>query len=100
MPEPNIKIKGRVMADPELRYTANGAAICNVRLSVYAGKSGEGQYNDSLFIDAVFKGDEAEHAAETYHKKDTLIVEGMLSSRKYQDKTYFSLWVESAGGEW
>jgi single-strand DNA-binding protein len=82
----NIRITGRLAADLEVRYTADGKALCRLRIPVYAGKNKAGGYNPSLWFQAVLWEDAAENASNNFHKGDDLIVEGYLGYEEWEKR--------------
>ncbi len=73
--------------DPDLKYTASGTAVCNLRLAInrqYDGKGGE-KKQEACFITAVVWGKRAENCIEYLHKGDPLFLEGRLQSRSWED---------------
>ena len=72
-----ITLAGRLTADPELKYTPSGKAVCRLRLAVNASKQ-------ALFIDVVAWEDVAEAAAQSLKKASPVTVEGRLQSRTWE----------------
>ncbi len=63
-----IILIGRLVADPELRYTQSGIPVCNFRLAVdrpYTNQSGE---READFIDVVVWRKTAENVAKFMSK--------------------------------
>jgi single-strand DNA-binding protein len=83
---------GRLVRDPELRYTANGAAVAKFTLAVdrgYTNKQGEKE-TDFIFI-SVWRG-LAENVAK-YTKKGSLVaLEGKLQVSSYQNSEGRTVW--------
>lgn len=81
-----ITIIGRLVADPELRYTQNGTPVCSIRIAVdrkYKDQSGE-KPTDFFSCNAWRKAGEL---INQYTKKgDMIAVDGEMQSRKWQDK--------------
>jgi single-strand DNA-binding protein len=81
-----IVLVGRLVADPEVRYTQNGIAVANFTIAVerpFRSASGEKQTD---FIPVVAWRKLAELMGQ-YMKKGRLIgVDGSLQMRKYQTK--------------
>lgn len=82
-----VTLIGRLGADPEIRYTASGSAVCNVSLATtesYKGASGE--YEDSTEWHRVTMwGKTAEAAGNYLGKGSRIYVEGRLQTRKWED---------------
>lgn len=77
---------GRLVADPEAKYTQSGLAVCNFRLAVERNfKNAEGE-KETDFINCVAWRKTAELIAE-YCKKGHLIgVDGSLQMRRYETR--------------
>ena len=70
---------GRLVRDPDLRYTNSGKAICNMTLAV---EDGYGKYKKVDYIRVIVWGKKGEAAAKYLFKGRQAIVEGRLSIRK------------------
>lgn len=83
-----VQLIGRLGADPETRYTADGTAFSNVRLVTserYKDKSGE--YKEaSEWHRVVFIGKVGETVQNYATKGREVFVEGKLTTRKWTDK--------------
>ncbi|MFP5527875.1 single-stranded DNA-binding protein [Peptococcus simiae] len=80
-----IILIGRLVADPELRYTQSGIPVCNFRLAVdrpFTNQSGE---READFIDIVVWRKTAENVAKFMSKGRQVAVEGSLQIRSYDD---------------
>ena len=90
MPSVNlVLLSGRLTRDPELKYTAQGTALCKLGLAVsrfYKGKDGE-KKEDTLFIDVTVWEKTAEYCGERLRKGRPVLVEGSLRSSDWEDKT-------------
>ena len=83
---PQISIDGRLVADPELRFTAAGKAACNMRVAASDSKkddAGNWQTTEQVFINITLWEAEGEAAAEHYAKGDRVLVTGRLYQREY-----------------
>lgn len=81
-----VVLVGRLVADPELRYTPAGHAVANFRLAVNRPFKNEQGESEADFINAVAWRKQAENLAN-YQKKGNLIgIDGRLQSRSYEDK--------------
>lgn len=81
-----IILIGRLTADPQLRYTANGNAVTNFTLAVnkpFVGQDGE---RGADFIDVVVWRKLAEACANHLAKGRLAAVEGRLEIRSYEDQ--------------
>lgn len=87
MPNLNkVFLMGNLTKDPELRYTAGGAPVANLRLAinrVYQLQSGE-KKEDVCFVTVVVWRKQAEAAGQYLKKGDPLFVEGRLQSRTWE----------------
>ena len=73
---------GRLTADPELRRTPDGTAVCTFTLAVRRPRVKD----TSDFIDFVAWRQSAEYLSQYGHKGDIVAVSGPLTSRKWKDK--------------
>ena len=73
---------GRLTADPELRRTGDGTAVCSFTLAVRRPRVKD----TSDFIDFVAWRQAAEYLCQYGHKGDIVAVSGSLQSRKWTDK--------------
>ncbi len=84
-----VMLIGNLGADPEVRYTAGGAAVANVRLATadtWRDKdSGETQERTEWHR-VVFFGRLAEIVEQYVKKGSQIYIEGRLQTRKWQDK--------------
>ena len=84
-----VMLIGNLGADPEIRYTAGGAAVANVRLATadtWRDKdSGETQERTEWHR-VVFFGRLAEIVEQYVKKGSQIYIEGRLRTRKWQDK--------------
>jgi len=81
-----VIIMGNLTKDPELRYTAGGVAVCNIRLAVnrtYQDRGGN-KKEDVCFLTVVAWNKQAEAVSEHIKKGDPLFVEGRLQSRTWE----------------
>lgn len=80
---------GNLGNEPEIRYTAGGAAVANISLATAESwkdkESGE-QQERTEWHRIVFFGRLAEIVGEYLHKGSQVYVEGRLQTRKWQDK--------------
>lgn len=80
---------GRLVADPKLRYTNNGKAVCNFRIAV---NTGWGKYEHTEYIDIIVWNKRGEACAKYLEKGNPVTVQGELRIRKVkrEDKTYIN----------
>ena len=80
---------GNLGKDPEIRYTPDGAAVCNVSIattSTWRDKASGERREETEWHRVVFYGRLAEIAGEYLKKGRTVFVEGRLKTRKWQGK--------------
>jgi len=82
-------ILGSLGQDPDVRYTASGAAVANISIATNEQwkdkESGEMQERTEWHR-VVFFGRLAEIAGEYLHKGSQVYIEGRIQTRKWQDK--------------
>ena len=80
---------GNLGRDPEIRYTPNGAAICNITIATsrnWKDKTSGDKVEETEWHRVVFYDRLAEIAGEYLKKGRPVYVEGRLKTRKWQDK--------------
>jgi single-strand DNA-binding protein len=78
-----VVLIGRLVADPELKYTPSGVAVCSFRIAVdrrFKSQSGE---KEADFIDIVAWKQSAEFAANYLSKGRLVAVNGRLQVRSW-----------------
>lgn len=83
-----VILDGNLGGDPELRYTASGIPVANLRLATTteSRKSSAGKWDDiSQWHRVVIWGPDAERVSKEAAKGDRVRVEGMLTYRKWAD---------------
>jgi single-strand DNA-binding protein len=84
-----VIIVGNLGRDPEVRYTPNGSAVCNVTVAtsrVRKNKDSGDKTEDTEWHRVVFFDKLAEIAGEYLKKGRSVYVEGRLQTRKWTDK--------------
>ncbi|WP_368648793.1 single-stranded DNA-binding protein [Castellaniella ginsengisoli] len=84
-----VIIIGNLGRDPEVRYSADGAAVCNVSIatmSQWKDKATGEKREETEWHRVVFYNRLAEIAGEYLKKGRSVYVEGRLKTRKWQDK--------------
>jgi single-strand DNA-binding protein len=84
-----IILVGNLGRDPEVRYSPDGAAICNVSIattSSWKDKASGEKREETEWHRVVFYNRLAEIAGEYLKKGRAVYVEGRLKTRKWQDK--------------
>lgn len=84
-----VILVGNLGKDPEVRYMANGGAVCNVTLATtesWKDKQTGEQKDKTEWHNIVFYRRLAEIAGEYLKKGSQIYVEGKLQTRKWQGK--------------
>jgi len=84
-----VQIIGNLGRDPEVRYTPNGNAVCNVSVATtraWKGKDSGEKQEETEWHRVVFYDRLAEIAGEYLKKGRSVYVEGRLKTRKWTDK--------------
>jgi single-strand DNA-binding protein len=84
-----VILVGNLGRDPEVRYSPDGAAICNVSIattSQWKDKATGERREETEWHRVVFYNRLAEIAGEYLKKGRSVYVEGRLKTRKWQDK--------------
>jgi len=101
-----MTVIGNLTADPELRFTASGAAVANFTVAstprTFDKSSNEWKDGEALFLRCSVWRQAAENVAESLHKGTAVIVQGRLKQRSYETKegekrTVYELDVEEVG---
>lgn len=77
-----IGISGRLTSQPELKTTQSGISVCQVNVAVKRPKVKD----TTDFLSVVLWRQSAEFLCQYAHKGDLVGVQGMLTTRKYQDR--------------
>jgi single-strand DNA-binding protein len=78
---------GHLTKDPELRYTPQGTPVANFRIAVTTKhKSSDGYKDQTLFIDVVVFGKQAENCSQYLAKGRRVLVEGRLQERRWESE--------------
>ncbi|MBC2768588.1 single-stranded DNA-binding protein [Pusillimonas minor] len=84
-----VILVGNLGRDPEVRYSPDGAAICNVSIattSQWKDKASGERREETEWHRVVFYNRLAEIAGEYLKKGRSVYIEGRLKTRKWQDK--------------
>ncbi len=76
-----ILLLGNLAAEPELRRTGNGVALCTLRLAVDEMRrppEGGELARERLFIDAIVSGSQAESSHRWLHEGSRVLLQGRL----------------------
>lgn len=104
--ETQLTVVGNMTADPELRFTPNGAAVANFTLAstprTFDRQSQEWKDGETLFVRCSVWRETAENVAESLKKGARVVATGNLKASTYQDRdgnnrTAWTLHVEEVG---
>ena len=88
--EPIITVVGNMVADPELRWTPNGAAVASFTVAstprTFDRQANQWVDGEALFLRCSVWKEAAENVAESLTKGMRVIVQGRLKARSYDDK--------------
>lgn len=82
----SVTLVGNLVEDPELRFTASGVAMSNIRIAVsrrYRDRNDEWQEEASFFSGTCWR-DVAENVAESLTKGSRVIITGRLKQRSWE----------------
>lgn len=78
---------GNLTKDPELRYTPQGTPVASFRLAVnYRYKQSDEMKQETIFIDNVVFGRQAESCSKYLNKGSSVLVEGRLQERRWESE--------------
>ncbi|MEW6068557.1 MAG: single-stranded DNA-binding protein [Nitrospirota bacterium] len=91
---------GNLTKDPELRYTPQGTPVTSFRIAVnYKYKQSNEIKQETMFIDNVVFGKQAESCSKYLNKGSSVLVEGRLQERRWesngQQKSKFEVIAQS-----
>lgn len=101
-----ITVVGNITADPELRFTPNGAAVANFTVAstprTFDRQAQEFKDGETMFLRCNAWREMAENVAESLQRGSRVIVQGRLKSRTFETKegerrTVFELDVDEVG---
>lgn len=81
-----IILLGRLVRDPEVRYTNTGKVVCQFTLAVDRPFSNQEGQREADFIPVVIWGKQAEICGNSFGKGQRVLVEGRLQTRTYDAK--------------
>lgn len=83
-------VSGNLTADPDLRFTASGRAVSNLRVAyserVRNPQTQEWEDSDPAFYDVTCWGQLAENTAEHLQRGDRVVAEGRWTETEWTDK--------------
>jgi single-strand DNA-binding protein len=101
-----VTVVGNLTDDPELRFTANGAAVANFTVAstprFFDKQNNEWKDGDALFLRCSIWRQAAENVAESLQRGARVVVQGRLKQRSYETRegekrTVYELDVEEVG---
>lgn len=101
-----ITVVGNLTADPDLRYTPNGAAVANLTVAstprIFDRSSGEFKDGETMFLRCNAWRELGENVTESLKKGTRVVVQGRLKSRSFDTKegdrrTVFELDIDEIG---
>lgn len=84
----SVSVVGNMTRDPELRFTTNGAAVCNFSIAVnrrWWSKAMNDWEEDTSFFDVTAWAAIAENVAESLERGDRVIVVGRMDQRTWEN---------------
>jgi single-strand DNA-binding protein len=79
-------LMGRIVADPELRNTANNTPVTSFTIAVDRGYVKQGAERQADFLDIVAWRNTAEFVCKWFKKGQMIALEGSIQTRTYTDK--------------
>ena len=101
-----ITLVGNIVAEPELRFTPAGAAVCNFRVAstprTYNKQTNQWEDGEAMFLTCNVWRQAAENASQSLAKGMRVIVQGRLKARTFQNRegesrTVFEIDVDEVG---
>ena len=101
-----ITLVGNIVAEPELRFTPAGAAVCNFRVAstprTYNKQTYQWEDGEAMFLTCNVWRQAAENASQSLAKGMRVIVQGRLKARTFQNRegesrTVFEIDVDEVG---
>lgn len=88
--ETQLTITGNATADPDIRFTANGAAVCNFTVAstprYFDKQSGQWKDQETLFLKCNCWRQLAENVSETITRGMRILVQGRLKQRSFETR--------------
>jgi len=81
-----VAIDGRLVADPEIKYTPSGTAVCNTRIACDRDRPDPSGQRATDFFDLVCWGKTAETLVEHQRKGKLIGVTGRIQTRQYETR--------------
>jgi len=82
-----VILMGNLTRDPEVRYTPSGSAVASFSIAVNRKyKQGDETREEVSYFDIVVFGKQAESCGQYINKGDSVLIEGRLQQRRWDDK--------------
>lgn len=78
-----VKMRGNLVKDPEVKYQADGTAVCSFCVAV---NRSNGEFKRVDFIDCVKIGMLAEDMRDAFRKGDLVEIDGVLMQQRWKAK--------------
>ena len=88
-----IILMGRLVRDPEVRYTQTGKVVCQFTIAVDRPFANQDGQREADFIPVIVWGKQAELCGNSLTKGQRVLVEGRLQIRSYDAKDGSKRWV-------
>lgn len=88
-----VFLLGRLVRDPEVRYTQTGKVVTQISIAVDRPFTNQEGQREADFIPAVFWGKQAETVGNNFKKGYRILLEGRLQIRSYDAKDGSKRWV-------
>ena len=82
-----VAIIGRLVADPELKTTANGVNMARFRIACERSYTRQGEQRQADFLNVVAWRQTADFVCKYFAKGSLIALQGRLETRQYQDKS-------------
>lgn len=88
--ETTLTLVGNLVADPEIRFTQSGAAVCSFTVAstprTFDRQSGEWKDGDALFLRCNVWRQMAENVGDSLTRGSRVLVQGRLRQRQFETK--------------
>lgn len=82
----SINIMGRIVNEPELKFTKNQKAVTSIRVAVDSGYAAEDGSRQAYFFDVVAWEGTAQFITTWFAKGQMIAISGKLTTRSWTDK--------------
>ena len=81
-----VVLGGRLTADPELKTTSNGTAVCSFTIAINRNGKGEDGKQNVDFIGCIAWKKTAEFICNYFRKGSSICISGSIQTRTWDDK--------------